>query len=247
MDKKLISGFDLLKVAFRTLCFQAVWNFERMLNIGFAYAIFPIGKKLYPEIESRKKFIMRHLDFFNTHPYLASISLGIVISEEEKAVKEGKQDLSKAIDLKTKLMGPFGALGDSLFWATLKPLFGLVGVMLVFWGFNEWGPVVFLLAYNLIHLPVRYLGIKKGYQWGEKAIDRICSFPVQKIIFIAQKVAMFLIGFGMIFLINFHEVFILPENMKFISKIIFLVFSISMAIAIRYLKRVSLLFTLFIG
>ncbi|MDI6785234.1 MAG: PTS system mannose/fructose/sorbose family transporter subunit IID [bacterium] len=243
MQKKLITNFDLLKVTWRTLCFQAVWNFERMLNIGFAYAIFPIAKKLYPNLEEQKKFIIRHLDFFNTHPYLASISLGIVISEEEKALKENKEEINNITDMKMKLMGPFGALGDNLFWATFRPLFALIGVMLIFWDF-KWGVFVFLIAYNLVHLPVRYLGIKKGYQWDEEIIGSICNFPIQKIISLVQKIAMFLIGFGVVSLVDTQ---IIPKDMNFTSKWIFLVFSISMAISIKYLKGNSLLFFLFIA
>lgn len=246
MEKKLITSLDLIKVAWRTLFFQAVWNFERMLNIGFAYAIFPIAKKLYPEAKDQKNFMVRHLDFFNTHPYLASISLGIVISEEEKALRENKEDISNIADMKMKLMGPFGALGDSLFWATLRPLFALIGVMLIFWDF-KWGVFVFLIAYNLVHLPVRYLGIKKGYQWDEGIIGSICSFPIQRIISLVQKIAMFLIGFGIISLINTQEVFIMPEDIKLTSKWIFLIFSVSVAISIRYLKGNSLIFFLFMG
>lgn len=246
MEKKLITNLDLLKVTWRTLYFQAVWNFERMLNIGFAYAIFPIAKKLYPDSEGQRKFIIRHLDFFNTHPYLASISLGIVISEEERALKEKKENISNITDIKMKLMGPLGALGDNLFWATLRPFFALIGVMLIFWDF-KWGVLVFLIAYNLVHLPVRYWGIKKGYQWGEEIIGGICNFPIQKIISFVQKIAMFLIGFGIVSLINIQKVFVMLEDINFISKWIFLVLSVSMAISIRYLKRSSLLFFLFVA
>ena len=68
---------------------QASWSFERMQSLGFAFAIAPALKKLYPngaEYESRLRL---HMDYFNTQPYLASFILGAVVRmEEERADDE---------------------------------------------------------------------------------------------------------------------------------------------------------------
>jgi PTS system mannose-specific IID component len=43
-----------------------------MQNGGYAYAMIPAIKKLYKNKDDQAAALKRHLEFFNTHPYLAS-------------------------------------------------------------------------------------------------------------------------------------------------------------------------------
>ena len=55
---------------------------------------------------------MRHLNFFNTHPYFSSLVGGVIAREEG-----GKLDRGDFLDdLKHSLMSTFGSIGDELFW-----------------------------------------------------------------------------------------------------------------------------------
>ncbi len=48
------------------------WNFERMQALGFCFSMVPAIRRLYPENnEARKQAIRRHLEFFNTQPFVA--------------------------------------------------------------------------------------------------------------------------------------------------------------------------------
>jgi PTS system mannose-specific IID component len=78
------TGFIGLVSAFvRTLFLQTAWNFERFLNYGVAFVMCPVIRRLYPK-EARGEALARHLDYFNTHPYMGSFILGAVIKMEEE-------------------------------------------------------------------------------------------------------------------------------------------------------------------
>ena len=79
-----------MKTLLRSFFIQCSWNLERMQNLGFLYAIMPALKRVYPDSEDRKKAQLRHLDLFNSQPYMASPILGAVINLEKECVREGK-------------------------------------------------------------------------------------------------------------------------------------------------------------
>ena len=119
-DRKEIGTADLFGVFARSFLIQASWSFERMQSLGFAYAIEPVLKKLYPDRTEYEARLRLHLDYFNTQPYLASFILGAVVRMEQDRAA-GKETGTDVQDLKTSLMAPLGALGDSFFWGSLKP------------------------------------------------------------------------------------------------------------------------------
>ena len=126
---------DLAASFVRILFLQVAWNFERYLNYGFAFVLMPVFKRIYPVPEERAQALSRHMEYFNTHPYMASFVLGAVIRMEEekqqlpKAKQKGKEEEISA--LKVGMMGPIAAMGDNLFWATVCPYCGLIAVTLV--------------------------------------------------------------------------------------------------------------------
>ena len=76
-DRIQLSKKDRLAVAWRSTFLQGSWNYERMQNGGWVYSMIPAIKKLYTTKEDRSAALKRHLEFFNTHPYLASPVLEI--------------------------------------------------------------------------------------------------------------------------------------------------------------------------
>lgn len=125
--KKDVAFISLL---WRSFAIQALWNFEGLQNAGFLYAIFPTIKKLYPDKEERKAVVLRHIEFFNTQPYMASIVLGLTAAMEQQA-REGKKTAEEISSLKKNMAGPLAAMGDALFWATFRPLIVLLTTGLV--------------------------------------------------------------------------------------------------------------------
>ncbi len=65
-EKIRLSKSDRLSVAWRSTFLQASWNYERMQNLGFAYAMMPALKKLYKNKEDRAAALTRHMEFFNS-------------------------------------------------------------------------------------------------------------------------------------------------------------------------------------
>src|SRR5699024_7501658 len=66
---------------------QGSWNYERMQNGGWVYSMIPAIKRLYKTKEDRAAALERHLEFFNTHPYVASPILGVTLAlEEDRAI-----------------------------------------------------------------------------------------------------------------------------------------------------------------
>jgi len=75
-EKLQLSKSDRKKVWWRSQFLQGSWNYERMQNLGWAYSLIPAIKKLYTTKEDQAAALERHLEFFNTHPYVAAPILG---------------------------------------------------------------------------------------------------------------------------------------------------------------------------
>lgn len=181
-------------MAWRSLFLQGSWNYQRLQNLGFCYAILPALQQLYRTPEARLAAVKRHLEFFNTHPYSASLILGVVARLEEKAAAEGEPDSLEPNRVKVGMMGPLAALGDAIFWAGLKPALALLGTAVVLLSFPRqmhwalWGPALFLGLYSLAHLALRVGGVFAGYHRGVEVVKDLRRFDPQAF---AQRVAVF--------------------------------------------------------
>jgi len=148
---------------------QSGWNAERMQNIGFFYTIEPLLKEESGDEEMER--INRHLEFFNTHPYLAG-GLAAAVARMEN----GEDDEEAIRAFKQSMMGPFGALGDSFFWFSLKPLAVLAGVVLALSGKFLLAVLVPLILYNVFHLWIRIRTFGDGLNHGVQVVSRISKF-----------------------------------------------------------------------
>lgn len=163
--------FTLARVFVRSLALQASWNRRGMQNLGFAYAIWPALEVLYPDPERRLAAARRHLAPFNTHPYLAAAILGGSIYHEER-VARGDEPPEAVERFKQALMGPLAAVGDSFYWLSLRPFTGAVAALLApFIGL--WVVPVFLVAFNLPHLALRYLLFLRGIRTGDRVVNTV--------------------------------------------------------------------------
>jgi len=155
----------LAQILLRSLLIQASWNFSRMQGLGFAYAAAPLaGERAGAEDPEARALLDRHLQRFNTHPYMAAPIIGSVTRLEV----EGRS--SEAVELKDALMGPYAALGDPFFWGALKPFSAVAAMCLAIQGWLL-APVVFLLLYNPVPFRVRIRGFLEGWRHGKNGID----------------------------------------------------------------------------
>lgn len=155
---------DLTKVFFRSQLLMATSNFERMQALGAYYSIVPTLKKIYGDKpkEERVAAIKRHLEFFNTNPYVYGPILGITMAMEEQTPEDQKESV---IAVKTGLMGPFAGLGDSLLAMTVVPIYMSIASGLAIEG-NPIGPILFFILFSLTIWPLKYKGIFMGYEKG---------------------------------------------------------------------------------
>lgn len=149
-----------------------------MQSIGFAYAIEPVLRKLYPDQTEYESRLRLHLEYFNTQPYLASYILGAVIRMEEDRVMGSDTD-SDVSGLKAALMAPLGALGDSFFWGALKPLAAVTAVAMLMTGY-WWAPLVFLVFFNVWHVGLRAGMLFWGFRSGGDAVALMTRHSLMK-------------------------------------------------------------------
>lgn len=166
-EKLQLSKSDRQKVWWRSTFLQGSWNYERMQNLGWAYALIPAIKKLYTSKEDRAAALKRHLEFFNTHPYVAAPIMGVTLAlEEEKA--NGTDIEDAAIQgVKIGMMGPLAGIGDPVFWFTVRPILGALGASLAQAG-NIAGPLIFFVGWNIIRMAFLWYTQELGYKAGSE-------------------------------------------------------------------------------
>lgn len=166
-EKITLSKRDRLAVAWRSTFIQGSWNYERMQNLGWAYSLIPAIKKLYTNKEDQAAALKRHLEFFNTHPYVAAPIMGVTLAlEEEKA--NGTDIEDAAIQgVKIGMMGPLAGIGDPVFWFTVRPILGALGASLAQAG-NIAGPLIFFIGWNLIRMAFLWYTQELGYKAGSE-------------------------------------------------------------------------------
>ena len=160
-----IQRSDLRQVAWRTLLLQASFNYERQQGIGWAYALEPALKRIYPDDAVRRERLAEHTAYFNTQPTLASVALGAVAALEEQRAEGTGVDADTVSRVKSALGAALAAIGDRLFWFTLRPFAACLGVLFAVLG-SPFGAVALLVTYNAVHLVLRFTGVGIGHAAG---------------------------------------------------------------------------------
>ena len=145
---------DRLNLFIRSLSIQGSWNFPRMQGLGFFYSLLPWLRKVTGD--GFRDACHRHLGYFNTNPYMSPYILGVVSRLEEENRGED------SVKARNSLMGPLGAIGDGYYWATLLPVTLLISLAVSFF-YVPAAPVVFLVAFNSVHLKNRWAYLDLGY------------------------------------------------------------------------------------
>lgn len=194
MEKKLtLSKRDRISVWWRSTFIQGSWNYERMQNGGWAYAMIPAIKKLYKTKEDRSAALKRHLEFFNTHPYVASPILGVTLALEEERANGAPVDDAAIQGVKVGMMGPLAGIGDPVFWFTVKPILGALAASLAMTG-NILGPILYFVLWNLIRMGFTFYTQEFGYKAGSKITDDLSGGVLQDITKGASILGMFILG-----------------------------------------------------
>ena len=166
-EKLQLSKSDRKKVWWRSQFLQGSWNYERMQNLGWTYSLIPAIKKLYTTKEDQAAALERHLEFFNTHPYVAAPIMGVTLALEEERANGTEIDDAAIQGVKIGMMGPLAGIGDPVFWFTVRPILGALGASLAASG-NLVGPLLFFFGWNAIRMAFLWYTQEFGYKAGSE-------------------------------------------------------------------------------
>ena len=177
----------------RSQFLQGSWNYERMQNGGWAYSLIPALKKLYPNKDDASAALKRHLEFFNTHPYIAAPILGVTLALEEERANGVQIDDAAIQGVKVGMMGPLAGIGDPVFWFTVRPILGAIAASLATGG-SVIAPLFFFFVWNIIRLGFLWYTQEFGYQKGSEITKDLSGGILQTITKGASILGMFVMG-----------------------------------------------------
>ena len=164
LDQKTLN-----KMAWRSCFLQASFNYERMQAAGWLYSIIPGLEKIHTNKNDLAASMSHNLEFFNTHPFLVTFVMGIVLSLEQNKV-----DIPTIRAVRVAAMGPLGGIGDALFWLTLVPITAGITSNMAING-NAAAPIIFLVIFNVVQFALRFWLMNWSYKLGTSAIDALTA------------------------------------------------------------------------
>ena len=126
-------------------------------------------QKIHTNKEDLKASMAHNLDFLNTHPFLVTFVMGIVLSLEQN-----KADTATIRSVRISAAGPLGGIGDALFWLTLVPITAGLTANMAMEG-QIIGAVLFLIIFNAVQFAVRFGLMYWSYGLGTKAVTLLTA------------------------------------------------------------------------
>ena len=192
-NKIKLTKADRRSVMLRSQFLQGSWNYERMQNGGWAYSLIPALKKLYPNKDDASAALKRHLEFFNTHPYIAAPILGVTLALEEERANGAQIDDAAIQGVKVGMMGPLSGIGDPVFWFTVRPILGAIAASLATGG-SVIAPLFFFFVWNIVRAAFLWYTQEFGYQKGSEITKDLSGGILQTITKGASILGMFVMG-----------------------------------------------------
>ena len=192
-ERKSLTKKDRMSVAWRHQFLQGSWNYERMQNGGWCYSMIPAIKKLYTNKEDQIAALKRHMEFYNTHPYVSAPVIGVTLALEEERANGAEVNDQAIQGVKVGMMGPLAGVGDPVFWFTLRPILGALGASLALGG-NIVGPLIFFFAWNIIRMAFLWYTQEFGYKVGNSIAQDLSGGLLGTITQGASILGMFIIG-----------------------------------------------------
>lgn len=173
-DRKELTPIEkqnLKKMFWRSGQMWADFTMVKMEGMTYAYAMLPVINEVYkdnPELQTEA--FVRNTEFFNTHAAAAGLNLGLSYALERERSQDPEAITGEMItNIKTSLMGPLAAVGDSIFFNCIRVISAGVGMSLASQG-NPLGVVLFVGIYGGAFLAVKWYLLNLGYSLGTEAI-----------------------------------------------------------------------------
>ncbi len=168
--------------------FQISWNYERMQALGFAYAMEPILRRLFPDKADYEAALQRHLVFFNTNPVVgAPLIIGSAIAMEEAGAP------ASADAVKVALMGPLAAVGDTIVWALYNSIIFTIGASMAL-DRNILGPLFVIVMVAVPYTLVRWWQFFWAYEQGKSLATSLASGALERVTEGATILGLIVIG-----------------------------------------------------
>ena len=153
-----------LAMLVRLFAIQGAWNYETLVGNGVGFCVEPALRRLPGGVdgEAYRSALARQSQYFNAHPYMASVAVGALA----RAELDGEPP-ARIERFRTALCGPLGAVGDRLVWASYLPLCSFIALLVFGLGAAPLTVLVtFLGLYNAGHLLIRVWGLRAGLRHG---------------------------------------------------------------------------------
>lgn len=200
-----MSAFDgpiRARIFGRLMFLQSCWSYDAMQGAGLALALEPWLERLYGARAGEA--LARYAGCFNTHPFVAPLTVGMLCGLEEEAAKAPEEKraalLKRADALKTAVACALAGLGDAFFWAALRPAAAAGALVFGMVAWRLWGPAglaampaVYLFVYNGPALWLRWRGLSLGYEWKGELAARLKDVPCQRLIRATKRAAALLL------------------------------------------------------
>jgi mannose/fructose/N-acetylgalactosamine-specific phosphotransferase system component IID len=168
--------------------FQISWNYERMQALGFAYAMEPVLRKLFPNDADYEAGRERPLVFFNTKTVVgAPLIIGSAIAKEEAGAP------ASAEGVKIALMGPLAGVGDTIIWALYNSIIFTIGASLALQQ-NILGPIFVIVMVAIPYTVARYWQFMWAYGQGRSLATSLASGALERVTEGATVLGLIVIG-----------------------------------------------------
>ena len=193
-SEKMLDNRDLMRMYWRSTFLLGSFNFERMQAMGFCYTLMPAIRKVYRgDKAAEAAALKRHLEFYNTQPWVSSVVFGVTAAMEEQKAKGEEISEETITSVKVGLMGPLAGVGDPIFWGTARPVLAALGASLALNG-SIVGPLLFFVGINLLRVLTRWYGLKFGYERGTEMVTEVGGGQLKKITQMAAIMGLFVMG-----------------------------------------------------
>ena len=193
-SEKMLNTRDLRRMYWRSTFLLGSFNFERMQAMGFCYTLMPAIRKVYRgDKAAEAAALKRHLEFYNTQPWVSSVVFGVTAAMEEQKAKGEDISEETITSVKVGLMGPLAGVGDPIFWGTARPVLAALGASLALNG-SIVGPLLFFVGINILRVLTRWYGLKFGYERGTEMVTEVGGGQLKKITQMAAIMGLFVMG-----------------------------------------------------
>jgi len=184
---------DIKSIFIRSNFLLGSYNFERSQAIGFCVTLIPAIKRLYSKKSDQSAALKRHLEFFNTQPFIAAPIMGITAAMEEQKANGAPIDDAAISSVKVGLMGPLAGVGDPIFWGTARPVIAAIGAGIAVTG-SIVGPLLFFVLFNGLRLSTLWFGLNYGYTKGTEIVTDVGGNKLAKLTECASILGLFVMG-----------------------------------------------------